>query len=164
MKSLIVYSSKSGNTKVLAETLRDILPGENTFTTVDENPDTHGYDLICVGFWFQAGKPDPQSATFLSTCVPGKVFLFATHGATNNSDHAANGMAIAKTLATSSEVVGFFHCQGEVNPKLIEKAKTMNPPPPWINDAPLANGHPDTNDIDSLKKEFEGILTKIRLT
>ncbi len=163
MKSLIVYSSKSGNTKKLAETLRDILPGEKTFKTMEDNPETGGYDLVCAGFWFQAGKPEPQATTFLTSCKPGKLFLFATHGAVNTSDHAANGMAAAKTLAASSEIVGSFHCQGEVDPKLLEKVRAKNPPPPWIKDAPLAIGHPNTDDCAALKKEIERVVAKMQI-
>ena len=164
MKSLIVYSSKSGNTKKLAEAIRDILPGEKVLKTMEVNPTTDGYDLVCAGFWFQAGKPDHQAATFLTSCKSGKLFLFATHGAANESGHAANGMATAKLLAASSEILGSFHCQGEVNPKLIEKARSMDSPPPWISDAPLANGHPNTDDIDALKKEVQSILARIQMT
>jgi flavodoxin I len=158
MKSLIAYSSKSGNTKKLAEAVRDTLPGEKTFAAIEENPASTGYDLVCVGFWFQAGKPDPQSSKFLSACGPGKVFLFATHGATTYSKHAENGMNEAKKLASGTEVVGTFHCQGEVSPQLLEKAQSMDPPPPWITDAPLAAGHPDMQDIALLQKEIQTVM------
>lgn len=163
MKSLIVYSSKSGNTKKLAKTIGDMLPGEKVLMTMEENPETKGYDLVCAGFWFQAGKPDAQSASFLSTVKTGKLFLFATHGAANDSGHAANGMTAAKTLASPAEIIGSFHCQGAVNAKFLEKAGTMDPPPPWIKDAPLAKGHPDADDIAALRKEIEAVLNTCKM-
>jgi len=58
MKSLIVYSSKSGNTKKLVETIRYILPGEKVFKTMEENPENllkdHSVEAI-----FPQGLPQP---------------------------------------------------------------------------------------------------------
>ena len=44
MKSLIVYSSQTKNTKKLADTIYDTLEGEKDIFTVDEAPSSEGYD------------------------------------------------------------------------------------------------------------------------
>ena len=88
MKNLIVYSSKSGNTRKLAEAVYDFLPGENVMKSVEEKPDPEGYDLVVVGFWLQAGTADPGSYEYLEKLAPTKLFLFATHGAAAGSAHA----------------------------------------------------------------------------
>jgi len=65
MKNLIVYSSKSGNTRKLAEAVFNFLPGENVLKSVAERPDPGKYDFVVIGFWLQAGKADPESYEYL---------------------------------------------------------------------------------------------------
>ena len=150
MKTLIVFSSRTGNTRKLAQTLKDLFGGEKTFCHIDEAPEPEGFDLIALGFWVQAGKPDPKSSAYLAKVSEANLFLFATHGASADSAHALNAMEQAKSLAPSARVVGTFNCPGEVNPAFLEKARNKDPQPPWIKDAPDAVGHPDQSDINRL--------------
>jgi len=162
MKNLIVYSSKSGNTKKLAEAAFDFLPGENVLKNVDEKPDPKGYDFVVIGFWLQAGKADPESYDYLENLVPSNVFLFASHGAGTDSAHAGNAMEGAKKLVAASQILGTFNCQGEVKAEFLAKVQKKDPPPPWLKDAPAAIGHPDTADIADLQKELERAVTLLR--
>ena len=77
MKSLIVYSSQTGNTRKLAEAVRNALPGEKAMVPVDSAPSPEGYDLVAVGFWLQAGKPDPKAAAYLQDLNNTPIFPFA---------------------------------------------------------------------------------------
>jgi flavodoxin len=151
MKSLIVYSSQSGNTQKLAQAVYESLPAAKEMYAVADAPDPEGYDFIALGFWFQAGRPDPKSAEYLGRIGKKPLFLFATHGASADSDHALEGMKHAGSLAPEADLIGSFNCQGEVNPKVVEKAKSKPVPPVWIDDAPNASGHPDGADIELLK-------------
>ena len=162
MKNLIVYSSKSGNTRKLAEAVYDFLPGENVMKSVGENPDPAGYDLVVVGFWLQAGKADPESYEYLEKLAPAKLFLFATHGAGIDSPHAQNAMDGAKSLVTSSQVLGTFNCQGEVKEEFLAKVQKKDPQPPWLKDAGDAVGHPDHQDIANLQIALEKTVVKLR--
>ncbi len=154
MKALVVYSSQTGNTKKLAEALYETLSGEKEIYPVAEAPDPAGYDLVAVGFWFQAGKPDPKSTEYMAKVKNTKVFLFATHGAAAGSDHVKGALEHARGLLADAEVIGSFTCQGEVNPKVLEKVKAKPTPPPWIGDADTAVGHPDQNDLEALQNAF----------
>jgi flavodoxin len=151
MTSLVVYSSQTGNTRKLAETVRDALPGKTEMAPIEEAPQPEGYDLVAVGFWLQAGKPDPKAAAYLQNVHHVPLLLFATHGAASDSDHARNAMASAADLAPTADLVGTFNCPGEVNPKVLEKIRAKTPPPPWIADADAAVGHPDTEDLARLE-------------
>jgi flavodoxin len=162
MKSLIVYSSKSGNTKKIANAIENFLPGEKVCLSVEDNPSTSGYDLICVGFWFQSGNADKKSAQFLESIhFTTPVFLFATHGAAAHSEHAVSGIKRAEELLASNPVVGVFSCQGEVNGELLAQAKKMTPPPPWIDAAPQATGHPNSEDISRLEKVLGNVVGRL---
>ncbi len=152
MNSLIVYSSQTGNTKKLAEVIYDTLEGEKEICHVDKAPSLEGYDNIYIGFWFQAGKPDPKTLGFLEQVKDSKIFLFATHGAARESDHVKNAVNSARELLKNADVTGVFTCQGEVNPKVLEKVKQKPEPPVWIGDADDAVGHPNEEDLIALKK------------
>lgn len=156
MKSLVVYSSKSGNTKKLAEAVYGYLNGEKEIATVAEAPDPDGYSFVAVGFWLMAGQPDPDSQAFLARLKEGQdVYLFATHGAAVGSAHAENAMKKAREIAGKAHVRATFSCPGEVNPNVLEKAAQKNPQPAWLADAPAAKGHPDAHDLKMVVRVLE---------
>lgn len=136
---------------------------KKTVCHIKKAPDPAGYDLVVIGFWLQAGKPDPLSAEYLAGLGDVKLFLVATHGAAADSAHAQNGMAQAKSLAASARIAGTFNCQGEVNPALLDKVRKKDPQPPWIGDAPGAIGHPDATDIEQLTKAIKTGLPEFLL-
>ncbi len=158
MKTLIVYSSQTGNTQKLAATFNDLLGGKKTFCPISEAPDPVGYDLVVLGFWLQAGKPDPKSSEYLAKIGDTKLFLFATHGAAADSVHALKAIEQAISLAPSAKMAGTFNCPGEVNSLFLEKVRKKDPQPPWIGNAPAAVGHPDQSDIDRLVETVKARL------
>lgn len=147
MKALVTYSSKSGNTKKLADALYGALQCEKDLLSLEDNPDPSGYDFVAVGFWLQGGQPDPATQEFLPKIGEKEVFLFATHGAATDSDHAKNGLNMAKKLAAPARICAVFNCPGQVSEAILEKAGKKDPQPVWLADAPAAKGHPDKEDI-----------------
>lgn len=156
MKSLVVYSSKSGNTRKLAEAVYGYLGGDKEIAAVADAPDPAGYTFVAVGFWLKAGQPDPESQAFLARLKEGQnVYLFATHGAAAGSAHAENGMKKARELAARAHVLAVFSCPGEVDATFLELAAQKNPQPPWLADSPAAKGHPDANDLKMVVRMLE---------
>ncbi len=151
MKKLVVYSSAGGNTKKLAEELFKQLGDDKEIASVNDAPAPAGYDVVCVGFWLKGGKPDPAAQEYLKKCS-GKIFLFATHGAAADSNHAKMGVNKAEELAANATVIGRFSCQGEVPAKVMETAAGKDPQPPWLADAPAAKGHPNGSDFMNLSE------------
>ena len=150
MKTLVVYSSQTNNTKKLAEAAATELGSE--MIPVGEVGDISGYDYIAVGFWFKGGGPDPATQEFLPKLTGKKVFFFATHGAAVGSAHAKTGLSKACELAAGSTIVGSFSCPGEVSAKVQAAVAEKNPKAPWLPDAPAAVGHPNTNDLALLRQ------------
>jgi flavodoxin len=161
MQSMVVYSSQSGNTGMLAEAVYETLSSKKAIYPMGEAPEPDGSDLIAIGFWLQAGQPDPQTQAYLKKIGRQKVFLFATHGAAADSDHARQAMAYAQQLLPEADIIGQFNCQGQVNPKVLEKAAQKQPPPAWLTDAPQAVGHPNRDDIDRLRAVLGKCLSKV---
>jgi len=159
MKYMVVYSSKSGNTKKLAEEIFRQLPEDKEFADVADAPNPGGYDVICVGFWLKGGEPDPASQGYLKKCAGHKLFLFATHGAAKNSNAARRGINRAMELAEGATILGSFSCQGEVPAEVIKTAAAKVPKPDWVDDAPAAQGHPSKEDF----MELAEALTKAGL-
>lgn len=152
MKALVVYSTQTENTKKLAHAIYESLPGEKEMYFVGDAPDPAGYDVVALGFWLMAGKPDPKAAAYLEKMKAGqKVFLFATHGAAKGSAHASQAMQAAREMVPNAAIVGTYSCQGEVNPNVLAKAKAKPQPPVWLEDAGIAVGHPDESDLEELR-------------
>lgn len=160
MKSLVVYSSQTGNTRKLAEAVFEIFEGEKEIYPIGEAPDPNTYDFVALGFWLMAGKPDPKTLEYLPKIKNTSLFLFSTHGAAVGSEHANNAMNYAKSLASEANISGSYSCQGEVSPKVLEKIRVKPEPPVWLDDAPTAIGHPDQTDIEELKRHVDAILSK----
>jgi flavodoxin len=161
MKTLVVYSSQSGNTRKLADAVFELIDAKKEIYPVTEAPDPSGYDSVAVGFWLKAGKPDPLSSEFLSKIKTQQLFLFATHGAAAGSTHAEGAMSHARSLVPEATVRGTFNCQGEVNPEVLERASQKPEPPVWLEDAPSAAGHPNRDDMQELKKVLEDIRKEL---
>jgi flavodoxin len=161
MKSLVVYSSMTGNTKKLAEAVFEALPDEKEIFELGEAPDPAAYDLVAVGFWFKSGKPNPETMEFLPKLSGKATFIFATHGAPVEYDHVAKGLEEAKGAAGGAKILGSFSCMGAVNPKVLEKVRSMpeEKQPLWISRAEEALGHPDESDIQKLT---EAVATAIK--
>ena len=67
MSYSIVYSSKTGNTALLAQTLRECLGEESCLYFGPPSAQALKAQRIYVGFWTDKGTCDGETAQFLST-------------------------------------------------------------------------------------------------
>ena len=67
MKTLVVYDSLYGNTKIVAQTIGDAIPGEVQLLYVKEAnaSELEAYDLLVVGAPTHGAKPSPDMQGFL---------------------------------------------------------------------------------------------------
>ena len=78
MKILLTYSSKTGNTKAVAETILKTLPQGTDFFAVSEVKDLNNYDAVIVGFWIDKGLPNEEALNFMETIKNKKTGYFFT--------------------------------------------------------------------------------------
>lgn len=124
MKALIVYSSKTGNTRKLAYAVHLALD-DAELCRVELAPDPASYDLVYLGFWVEGGTADEKTRTYMKRLKGQKVALFATLGAYPDSRHATESLEAAANLLPDCEVVDRFICQGAIDPELIEWMETL---------------------------------------
>lgn len=171
MKYLVVYSSLTGNTKMVAEAIAEAIGAD--LKAVEDKPDVHGYDMVAVGFWADRGNSDAKATAYLQTIRDSKVALFMTLGADPASEHAAKTLdQAAANLDASNEVVGRFACQGKIDPKLIERMNQMFASQSGMEGHPhapskerderhkKASTHPDAQDLINAKAAFKEIIEK----
>lgn len=131
MKTLIAYSSKTGNTKKVGESILNAFPKGEIKDIRDV--DNLNYDLIIVGTWIDKGTADGKALKFIETIKDKKVAYFFTLGAFPNSDHAHNCIKNIDELFLNNKntLIGNFHCQGAIDPKLIS----------WMSELPTEHPH-----------------------
>ena len=158
MKALVVYSSRTGNTRKIAEAIAAVLPGCEIHP-VESAPAPEGYDLVAVGYWVDKGMPDAQAKAYLETVRDAKVALFGTLGAWPDSDHArdciAQGEALVNAPERRNKVLGTYLCQGKVDPKIVamtpeRKARLEE-----------AAKHPDEADCLRAQEAFKGFAEQV---
>ncbi|MBQ7608544.1 MAG: flavodoxin [Desulfovibrionaceae bacterium] len=115
MRTCIVYSSATGNTKKIAVGLADAL-GFPLYC-VEEPPCLDEYDCFLLGFWVVRGLPDPKMRTFMESLAGKSVFFFATHGAWAESASIQKCKESVRELLTrlGNHDLGCFTCQGRVH-------------------------------------------------
>ena len=162
MKSLVVYSSRTGNTRKIAEAVAEALPGCHLHP-VEEAPQPEGYDLVAVGYWVDKGMPDDAAKKYMERIKNSTVALFGTLGAWPDSEHAAQckvqGEALLTEPAQGNTVLGTFLCQGRVDPAVVSMMQKMaNNAHPMTEERRArleeAAKHPDAEDCRKARETF----------
>ena len=159
MSYAIVFSSKTGNTALLAQTLREQLLQADCCYFGAPDAAALAADTLYVGFWTDKGKADADTLDFLKQLRGKRVFLFGTAGFGGSAPYFEKILAATrKALDGSNTVIGSFMCQGKMPQSVRERYVKMkeNPEHPDNIDALIENfdkalSHPDADDMEQLK-------------
>ena len=70
MKSIVIYSSLTGNTKQVAEAITSVLPEGTPCVAMSELPsDIESYDLVFAGFWVDRERLIKRPAMYWVHCI-----------------------------------------------------------------------------------------------
>jgi flavodoxin len=119
MKTIILYSSKSGNTKKIADSMASQIGCDAIRITADRTPpnvDLEGYDLVFVGTGLFAGTPNEDMARYIGNLnlKTTKMFaLFITWGGAPRTDKLALKRLKALLEGKGQKVLeDYFACYG----------------------------------------------------
>ena len=152
MKKAIVYSSLTGNTKKLAEAIKEALDEDILVTKI--NDQAMDSEVIFVGGWIKGFAVTPDVSNFLKKLNNKKIFIFATAGY-DYSEEFFN--PILKTFEAeindTNEIIGQFICQGKVSEPKQNNLKEVKPDyyNEIYNNLQRGLDHPNLDDINKLK-------------
>ena len=156
MSYAIVYSSRTGNTAMLAQAVREALPQEECCYFGAPHAEALSADTIYVGFWTDKGTCDEQTAHFLQSLNNQKLLLFGTAGFGGAPAYFEQILGrVKENLASGVSVAGTYMCQGKMPQVVRDRYEAMEESP--RRTAMLANfdqalSHPDKGDLEGLKK------------
>ena len=154
MSYSIVYSSRTGNTRQLAEAIRTVLPAADCLYCGAPAPEALAADTLYVGFWTDKGDCDADLAAFLGQITGQKVFLFGTAGfggAPEYFDHILT--AVRGHLPQGTVLTGSYMCQGRMPAAVRTRYEAMEESPrraAMLENFDRALSHPDEADLAAL--------------
>ena len=160
MSYAIVFSSKTGNTKLLADTLHACLPQENCCYFGTPDPAAMEADDLYVGFWTDKGNADESTLDFLKQLHGKNIFLFGTAGFGGSEEYFNKILKkVERSLDRSNTVFGRYMCQGKMPLSVRQRYEGMKKQPIHLPnlDALIENfdnalSHPDAEDLERLKQ------------
>ena len=103
----IIFSSVTGNTEKLADTIHETLPQDMCDYFGGNELQVPESDLLYIGFWTDKGNADNKTLELLSKLKNKKIFLFGTAGF-GGSDTYFNKILeqVRQSIDSSNEVIG----------------------------------------------------------
>lgn len=164
MKTLITYSSKTGNTKKVAEGILEVLPENTVIAPIEDNVNPDEFDIVLIGFWVDKTLADENIRNYTKRLKGKKVSIFATLGDYPDTDHAKDSLKVMRELLEQeNEVVKEFICQGKIDPKItnyfeqLPQGHPMYMTPGRKKKHEDASTHPDEEDIKNAQEVFKDI-------
>ena len=154
MSYAIVYSSHTGNTALLAQTIRETLPQEDCVYFGAPDPSALTAETVYVGFWTDKGTCDTSIAQFLQSLTNQKVFLFGTAGFGGAAAYFEQILnRVKENLGDSTELIGTYMCQGKMPQPVRTRYEQMEEGPrrtAMLENFDQALSHPNAEDLANL--------------
>ena len=163
MKYSMFYASVTGNTKMLADAVEQVLAKE---TKTEKAEDA---DLVCVGFWTNEGTASEEVRNYLKTLYNRKIFLFGTAGFGDSKTYLDGILEhVEDNMNDTNEVVSSFMCQGKM-PEAVGarfEAGLRQEPENEALKARLENfrramAHPNRRDLEALREAVKQALSAV---
>lgn len=165
----IVYSSKTGNTKMLADALHQALPADDCVYFGAPDAQALAAERIYIGFWTDKGTCDAETAAFLAQLTQQEIFLFGTCGFGGGVAYFEQILARVRDLLPESvQLVGSYVCPGKMPQSVRDRYVRIAEEEPakrshmqkMIFNFDCALSHPDANDLQALIEEVENCQKK----
>ena len=169
MKLASIYSSRTGNTRRLAEGIaREFSGYEVKMFSAAEAARLPEADAYLVGYWADRGHANEESEEVIKRLAGKTVGVFGTLGAYPYGEHARHVLAAVEEIVPDGcNFIGSFLCQGPVDPAILEKFQSLpaeNPhaltPEAKVRHA-VAAGHPNALDAQYAAALFQERLERL---
>ena len=155
----IIYSSRTGNTKLLAEAIRESLPADLCDHFGTDEAGAVESEKLYVGFWTDKGTADEAALALLKRLKNKKIFLFGTAGFGESEAYFQKVLdRVKESIDESNSIIGTYMCQGKMPESVKNRYLKMKEQPehPANIDALIENfdsalSHPDADDLDRLR-------------
>ena len=150
----------TGNTKELADAIREILPEETLdYFGLCKDADPQS-EMLYIGFWTDKGTADESTLDFLKQLHGKSIFLFGTAGFGGSKEYFDKILKkVEHSLDRSNTVFGCYMCQGKMPMSVRQRYEEMKKQPIHLPnlDAMIENfdkalSHPDADDLEQLKQ------------
>ena len=124
MKTLIIYSSQTGNTKLVCEKAFEFLKDEKNIVPIEEieTINLDEYDNIIIGTWIDKATADAKAKKFINSLVDTKLYFIGTLSASLSSDHAKKCFNnLSKLCSKKNNFIDGVLARGKVSDDLKEK-------------------------------------------
>ena len=156
----IIFSSLTGNTKKLADTIHEMLPHDKCDYFGENDSRVPQSDLLYIGFWTDKGNADHKTLELLAKLKNKKIFLFGTAGFGGSDVYFKKILEqVRQSIDSSNVVIGEYMCQGKMPLSVRERYIKMKQSPehPANLDMLIKNfdgalSHPDREDLERLKR------------
>lgn len=157
MKIAVVYKSLTGNTRLLAEAIREAVADEVVYC--GEPAEHLDADFYFVGSWTDKGTCCKEIAAFLKTLEHKKIAVFGTAGFGGSAEYyRALAERMEREAADSNEMMESFFCQGKMPMSVRSRYVAMLTEHPddkklevSIQNFDEALSHPDQKDLDDVR-------------
>ena len=169
MDIAIIYSSETGNTKMIAEAIKEELPKENIVYFGNATEEIPQADLYLIGSWTDKGNATNAIVDVLKKIKNKTIAYFGTAGYKESKMYYQKLFERVKSnIDSSNKILGYFYCQGKMPMQVKEKYERMMIQNPedlhlkaMIKNFAKASTHPDYVDIANVKKWVQSkILNK----
>ena len=146
-KIAIIYKSLTGNTRQVAEAIRDALGGEEIVYFGEPKPDIVA-DLYFVGSWTDKGSCDGTVGEYLKQLEGKKLAVFGTAGYGGSREYYQKlACRVTECVPDTSEVLGSFYCQGKMPIGVRNRYVAM------------LREHPEDQKLNASVKNFDEALS-----
>ena len=115
MKISIIYSSITGNTKLIASAIKGALSDKNIVYFGPVGNDLPEADIYIIGSWTDKGNGSKEVINLLKTMKNKKIAYFGTAGYKKDKEYYATLFSRVKdNIDSSNEILGYFYCQGKM--------------------------------------------------
>lgn len=165
MKIAIVYSSNTGNTKIIAEAIKEELSNEDIvyFGKTENNIEA---DIYIVGSWTDKGNCSSEIKEFLTKLNYKKIAYFGTAGFGGQVEYYQTLFnRVKENINDTNQILGYFYCQGKMPIGIRSRYEQLIKEHPEdrnlevsIKNLDEALKHPNKKDIEQVKEWIDSII------